>query len=170
MVIDFSIILLWSGSQLTQFSSNFNQNQTQEQTFFYTCFFAIWIKLEDNNIADYKDGLLSSESLGVADMFNDAIERFIKETTSWPGQSHYRERLNKFQATIFQKCRSVYNCNKLGYNVLNHGDFHFKNTMYKFDGDDLKDVLFVSTIFSIVSEIITYVTTLISLHFRLIIS
>lgn len=78
-------------------------------------------------------------------MFNDAIERFINETTSWPGQSHYRDRLNQFHATIFQKCRSVYNCNKLGYNVLNHGDFHFKNTMYKFNGDNLEDVLFVSS-------------------------
>lgn len=107
--------------------------------------------MEDGHIAEYKDGLLSSESLGVATMCNEAIERFIKETTSWPGQSHYRDRLNQFHATIFQKCRSVYNCNKVGFNVLNHGDFHFKNTMYKFDGDHLKDVSLVSTVYNIIT-------------------
>lgn len=118
---------------------------------------------KDDLITEYKDGLLSKDCVNVAELFNGSIERFVNETTSWPGLENYRTKLKEFHATFFQKCRGVYVRNQTGFNVLNHGDFHFKNTMYKFVGEELEDVAFVSTIETCFYFFILYLFFLISI-------
>lgn len=46
------------------------------------------------------------------------------------------------------KFKAVFTANTTdGYNVLNHGDFHYKNMMVKQGGDkSIEDVLFVSIV------------------------
>lgn len=45
--------------------------------------------------------------------------------------------------TYFEKCKTLYNPSG-NYNVLNHGDHHLKNLMFKIENGIVKDVCFVS--------------------------
>ena len=83
------------------------------------------------------------------------MDKFLKETLilfadeveTWPGYEEYVPRLRKFNANFMDRAAQCYKLNKPsdGYNVLNHGDFHIKNLLFKHSAEEkLEDMYFVS--------------------------
>lgn len=72
---------------------------------------------------------------------------FVDEVKTWPGYEKYAVKLDNLQYKFMRNGKAVYTTNKKdGYNVLNHGDFHFKNMLFKKNdiSKKISDVLFVS--------------------------
>lgn len=79
---------------------------------------------------------------------------FIEEIKTWDGFEMISEKLENLVQKFEVNGGKVYQTNSSneGYNVLNHGDFHFHNMVFKKDSEGkLSDVLFVSCITQIFS-------------------
>lgn len=71
---------------------------------------------------------------------------FIDEVKTWDGFETVHEKLEELFKKFEERGSKVYTPS-VGYNVLNHGDFHYKNMAFKKDDiGKLSDVLFVSFI------------------------
>lgn len=71
----------------------------------------------------------------------------VEEMRSWEGFEMIAEKVESLIEKFEVKGDKVYHANASGdgYNVLNHGDFHFNNMVFKKDpAGKLSDVLFVS--------------------------
>lgn len=72
---------------------------------------------------------------------------FIEEIKTWDGFEMIAEKMEGLIGKFEANGEKVYEANAStdGFNVLNHGDFHINNMMFKKDSDGkLSDVLFVS--------------------------
>lgn len=74
---------------------------------------------------------------------------FIDETKSWKGFEMITEKMESFVVNFDHIGKKVYEANGSGsgngFNVLNHGDFHYNNMLFKKnDEGKISDVLFVS--------------------------
>lgn len=67
------------------------------------------------------------------DLFMLNVQSFIDELKTWPGYEMYVEKLLKMFENHNEKGTKTFTPNTpgQGYNVLNHGDFHAKNVMFK---------------------------------------
>ncbi|XP_062551178.1 uncharacterized protein LOC134216255 [Armigeres subalbatus] len=60
----------------------------------------------------------------------------------WSGYEKYGDRLDSLKDTIITKLKTIFQLKDSNlYNVLNHGDLHYKNMMYKIEGSATKDIL-----------------------------
>lgn len=60
----------------------------------------------------------------------------------WPGYEIYGDRLDSLKNTIMTKLKDIYQLKDSNlYNVLNHGDLHSKNMMFKIEEGVTKDIL-----------------------------
>lgn len=74
---------------------------------------------------------------------------FADELKTWTGFEVYAEKLHNVAKRFDELGRKVYEPNSSGngFNVLNHGDFHFNNMLFKRnDAGEICDVLFVSLV------------------------
>lgn len=55
----------------------------------------------------------------------------LEELKNWPGYEIYVQKLGKLIENHYEKEKITFTPNKTGYNVLNHGDFHSKNMMFR---------------------------------------
>ena len=74
---------------------------------------------------------------------------FIDEVRTWSGYEVITQKLEKTAEKFEELGGRVYEPNTTkyfdGFNVLNHGDFHFNNMLFKKNEDGkISDVLFVS--------------------------
>lgn len=72
---------------------------------------------------------------------------FADVVATWEGYENYSPHLDTFKTAYLSKLLRSYKPNRaeLGYNVLNHADFHIRNMLFKKDADDnIKDFYFVS--------------------------
>lgn len=73
---------------------------------------------------------------------------FIDEVRTWRGYEVITRKLEQTAEKFDEMGRKVYEANPKnseGFNVLNHGDFHFNNMLFKNNSDGkISDVLFVS--------------------------
>lgn len=81
----------------------------------------------------------------MADMFaKPAIEFLSKALESWEDVDVIAEKVKNSLDTITAKLYEVYGkIDKAAYKVLNHGDFHFKNVMYRNNATKDEDLLLV---------------------------
>lgn len=70
------------------------------------------------------------------------ISTLAKLCRGWPGYESYSERLDILKSTILKKLEDIFKLkdSTLIY-VLNHGDLHFKNMMFKIEDGITKDIL-----------------------------
>lgn len=69
----------------------------------------------------------------------ESYDSFTKVLTSWEGYEHYAEKLKNFREKLIEMGKELYEPCASGYNVLNHGDFHIKNLLFKRSGSDIED-------------------------------
>lgn len=92
------------------------------------------IDSKNNKIKEYNQGLfnlnIGGEGLGFMTL---NIQQFIEALKTWPGYEIYVEKFEKFLKNFHEMGRKKTLPNEpgVGYNVLNHGDFHAKNLMFK---------------------------------------
>jgi hypothetical protein len=80
-------------------------------------------------------------------MFGQSLDFAIATFSSWDGFEQFIGPLNKFKESYYQKGLKTYSPTPgpNAFNVLNHGDFHLRNLMYKMKPEGgVEDVLFVS--------------------------
>uniref|UniRef100_A0A182JZS2 CHK domain-containing protein n=1 Tax=Anopheles christyi TaxID=43041 RepID=A0A182JZS2_9DIPT len=59
-----------------------------------------------------------------------------------PGLGQYADKIAKVKESIFKRASAIYNYDPASYvHVLNHGDCHFKNMMFKRTGGKLDDIM-----------------------------
>ncbi|XP_059611454.1 uncharacterized protein LOC132258253 [Phlebotomus argentipes] len=92
------------------------------------------LEQKTNEVSDYKQGLFRVRPDGVEHMLN-SISKLIDEISTWSGHEVYVEKFKSIHKNFHRKIRRLYSVNPPthGYNVLNHGDFHFRNMMFKTD-------------------------------------
>lgn len=73
----------------------------------------------------------------------ESYRYFVDELRKWEGYEDYAERLNGLESSFFTKGKEIFTAKSGGFNVLNHGDFNFKNILTKSE-EDRNDVMFVS--------------------------
>ncbi|XP_058453439.1 uncharacterized protein LOC131431630 [Malaya genurostris] len=70
------------------------------------------------------------------------ISLLAKVCREWSGYEMYGDRVDSLKKDIHEKIKDIYRFNEsTSYNVLNHGDFHFKNMMYKVVDGKTQDIL-----------------------------
>lgn len=99
---------------------------------FHAC--SMLLERRTNEVSDYKQGLFRVRPDGVEHMLN-SISKLIDEIITWPNHETYVEKFQNIHKNFHRKIRRLYSVNPPthGYNVLNHGDFHFRNMMFKTD-------------------------------------
>lgn len=98
-------------------------------------------------------GSISSYTKSIYDMnlggnglfiYSEHIKSLIDEMRTWTGYESFVEKFEKILANINISGKKMFTANTPadGYNVLNHGDFHGKNVMFKnIDSDDAEIIL-----------------------------
>lgn len=89
---------------------------------------------------DYNLGVIMNEE--VAETWNNNIHILAKMCRDWPGYEHICERLDKLRKPLLKKLKEIYTVQDTNiYNVLNHGDCHYKNFMYKITDGKTEDIM-----------------------------
>lgn len=87
----------------------------------------------------------------VEKMFDESIDVLISLLTKWEGYEQFIDPVKKFRETYFKSARKCYipNTGPRAFNVLNHGDYHGKNVLFKLksDGITFDDYMMVSNFF-----------------------
>jgi hypothetical protein len=80
-------------------------------------------------------------------MFGEGYEALLNCMSGWEGFEKYLEPIKHFKDIAITKILKTYSPSlEVGaINVLNHGDFHFKNMLYKMgeDGGKIADFMMV---------------------------
>ncbi|XP_037822888.1 LOW QUALITY PROTEIN: uncharacterized protein LOC119611393 [Lucilia sericata] len=105
---------------------------------------------EDHEIVTkYEKGFFSNSAIMSMDFIRNGIWNFIQMLSEHQEFSVYLEKVKLMQPHMMKSCMDLYNAYKLNKGqgdifVLNHGDFHNKNLMFKFNKQNqLDDVIFV---------------------------
>lgn len=81
-------------------------------------------------------------------MFTESFDVITEVMSKWDGFQQFIDPIKKFQSCYAEMGLKSYtpNASFSGYNVLNHGDFHYKNVLYKLknDGKEIEDFITVS--------------------------
>lgn len=87
-----------------------------------------------DNVTSYKSSIFDMNFGGEGlFFFREFTKSLADEIRTWPGYETYVEKLEVIISTCNDKGREMFKVNapNEGYNVLNHGDFHSKNMMFK---------------------------------------
>lgn len=70
--------------------------------------------------------------------FQDTFQAFREVVKTWDGFEMFESKLELFTENIAKIGRNCYVPNKpgQGYNVLNHGDFHLRNTLQRMNSEN----------------------------------
>lgn len=89
---------------------------------------------------DYNLGVIMNED--VASLWTQNISRLAKMCLNWPGYEQYSDRLENLKAPLMKRLKEIYTDSKTTvYNVLNHGDCHYKNFMYQISNGKTEDIM-----------------------------
>ncbi|XP_050079387.1 uncharacterized protein LOC126567199 [Anopheles maculipalpis] len=73
----------------------------------------------------------------------DNFTIFAEELSHWDGYDKYAQRLKNLQPTFIERGAAIYRARGFDYSVLNHGDFHYNNMLFKFGSEQrVQDVVF----------------------------
>lgn len=92
----------------------------------------------------FKQSMFHMEAPIIREKFlTEPIDTLAEVLTSWGGYEEYVEKLKVYRNTFLEKGQKLYEPDANGYNVLNHGDFHIKNLMFKKAEDKIEDLCFL---------------------------
>lgn len=66
----------------------------------------------------------------------ESIDAFTDVLESWGDYEEYVKKIKIFRDNFIENGKRLYEPDVDGYNVLNHGDFHIKNLLFKKDGEN----------------------------------
>lgn len=102
-------------------------------------------------VTKYNKGLFCNSIVMTMDLIRNGIGNFITTLEEYEEFAEYLSKFKAIQPNLLQNCIQLYNAYNLNRNndskdiyVLNHGDFHLKNLMFKFNkNSELEDVIMV---------------------------
>lgn len=98
-------------------------------------FHALSVFMGENHkpMKSYTNGFISPKIEGTGAFLVATLGTFTDAIAEWgPEMKIVAEKLKGLQPTIFQKLIKIFVKNEgAGYNVLNHGDFHLKNILFR---------------------------------------
>ncbi|KAM7361120.1 uncharacterized protein ACRADG_009981 [Cochliomyia hominivorax] len=105
---------------------------------------------EDHEIVTkFEDGMFCSSIIMGMDFMSHGIVNFIEMLKKHEEFKLYLDKIEVLKSEMHNKCKDLYKAYKLKKSetdifVLNHGDFHLKNMMFKFDADqNMEDIIMV---------------------------
>lgn len=106
---------------------------------------------EHEKVTKYQKGLFSNSTILTMDLIRNGIGYFIKFLTEHEEFAAYLEKVKQMEPIMLNACCDLYKAFKLNQGqgdifVLNHGDFHMKNLMFRFNAaetDQTDAVIFV---------------------------
>ncbi|XP_059621218.1 uncharacterized protein LOC132264899 isoform X2 [Phlebotomus argentipes] len=113
-------------------------------------FHALSFYMNDNKYAhkmdfeNYKPILITEKSIDQMQTFVNGLSSLVEEIDTWPGFEDIARKLEGVIPTLLKAVLDIYKPNpEPGFNVLCHGDFNLKNLMYKKNGKDIDNMLFI---------------------------
>lgn len=112
-------------------------------------FHALSFYMADNNVSfdQFNEGFISDKigpMAGAIEMLFNVLAGCVKE---WDGPMEaVSQKLVALSPMLYPKLLKLFAPNPRGYNVLNHGDFHIKNILFRETGGKADDVRLVSGI------------------------
>lgn len=100
-------------------------------------------------VTKYQDGILSNSLAFGNEMIANGMSNFIDMLSCYDEFEIYLEKIKRMNGQLQQVCKDLYraynqNNGKGDIFVLNHGDFHMKNLMFKFNKKNhLEDLIMV---------------------------
>ncbi|XP_065367960.1 uncharacterized protein LOC135960541 [Calliphora vicina] len=104
---------------------------------------------EPEIVTKYNGGFFCNSTITNMDIVRNGIWNIIDMLSEHDEFAGYLEKVKLMQPHMFKGCMDLYNAYKLNKGqgdifVLNHGDFHMKNLMFKYnENNKLEDVIFV---------------------------
>lgn len=105
------------------------------------------MQIQGKGVDYYSNGLFNLKSRDGIYFMKHNMNLCMEEMKSWDGFETIVEKMEILASKFVTFGEKVYTPNSPyeGYNVLNHGDFHFNNMVFKTDANgELSDVVFVS--------------------------
>lgn len=90
---------------------------------------------------NYREGFISKSTEKMMPMFMMLYSQFVETISEWgPEMELVAQKLTALQPNFYPKLLKIFSTNDVtGYNVLNHGDFHIKNIMFRNQEEFPKD-------------------------------
>lgn len=107
------------------------------------------VSFQGKGVEYYQNGLFNLKSRDSINFMKNNMNLFIDEIKTWDGFEMIAEKMNSLVGKFEVQGGKVYETNSAGegYNVLNHGDFHYNNMLFKTDSaGKMSDVLFVNLV------------------------
>lgn len=102
----------------------------------------------------FKNSMFHMEEPLIRDTFlTEPVDVLCDVMESWGGMDEYVVRLRRFREKLIAFGQRLYQTDSNGYNVLNHGDFHIKNLLFKRNDEGvIEDFYFLDFQVSIVAS------------------
>lgn len=98
-------------------------------------FHAISLFMHDNkgvSLEQFTEGFISKQFDGAAIMLIKSWTSFADTIKEWGSEMEViGEKFLELIPTMYGKLGNLFQVNRMGYNVLNHGDFHLKNILFR---------------------------------------
>jgi hypothetical protein len=88
----------------------------------------------------FNKGLFDLPGETTDNFFGLHMDLFIEEIETWPGYEVYVKKLKVFRQHFMEMGIIATKCIPNGYNVLNHGDCHSKNLLFKLTKEATENV------------------------------
>ncbi|KAM7363919.1 LOW QUALITY PROTEIN: uncharacterized protein ACRADG_000640 [Cochliomyia hominivorax] len=104
---------------------------------------------EHEYVTKYQDGLFSSTAIMSNDVIAKGSIKFMETLSNYPEFKVFLDKITIMQPDIISKCKNLYRSYEINNDpqdiyVLNYGDFHMKNLMFKFNKENqLEDLIMV---------------------------
>lgn len=96
------------------------------------------------DFSHFKQSMFHMEAPIIREKFLlEPIDTLAEVLESWGGYEEYVEKLKTYRNTFLERGQKLYEPDVNGYNVLNHGDFHIKNLLFKQNEDKIEDLYFL---------------------------
>ncbi|CRL06669.1 CLUMA_CG019570, isoform A [Clunio marinus] len=107
---------------------------------------SVYLNHDGKGVQYYQNGLFNLKSRDGVNFMKNNMSLFVDEIKTWEGFDMITEKVTKLIDKFEASGNQIYQTNAAGegFNVLNHGDFHINNMVFKKDSEGkLSDVLFL---------------------------
>lgn len=119
-----------------------------------------------SQFAKYSKGTFNVANRAGLQYFTEALKNFIENAQDFGYDPKIMNKLQTLPTKLIEKGIEDYSASIKGFQVLNHGDFWTGNLLYRYDNNELADVIFIdfqnSVIGSPIIDLLYFLTSSVS--------